>query len=78
DEGLKFLEENGKREGVITLDSGLQYEVLNAGEGDAPFLAAKIATARFHADHILSHASALRSAAVEGAPAVLAMPESAF
>jgi len=52
--------------------------MLKAGEGDAQFLAAKIATARFYADHILSQADALRSAAVDGAPGVLAMPESAF
>ena len=52
--------------------------MLKAGEGDARFLAAKIATARFHADHILSQADALRSAAIDGAPGVLAMPESAF
>ncbi|EJW94760.1 peptidyl-prolyl cis-trans isomerase, FKBP-type [gut metagenome] len=29
--GKKFLEENGKRPGVITLPSGLQYEVINEG-----------------------------------------------
>ena len=35
-EGKKFLEENGKREGVVTLPSGLQYEVLVPGkEGGA-------------------------------------------
>ncbi len=34
--GLGFLEENGKREGVVTLDSGLQYEILTAGEGPKP------------------------------------------
>lgn len=28
-----FLAENQKREGVMTLESGLQYKVLNAGEG---------------------------------------------
>mmetsp|Transcript_33778 Transcript_33778/g.68143 ORF Transcript_33778/g.68143 Transcript_33778/m.68143 type:complete len:227 (-) Transcript_33778:166-846(-) len=33
DFGKKFLEENGKKEGVITLPSGLQYKVLRAGEG---------------------------------------------
>jgi FKBP-type peptidyl-prolyl cis-trans isomerase FklB len=33
DEGLKFLEENKAKEGVITLDSGLQYKVLTKGEG---------------------------------------------
>ncbi|MBK1835608.1 FKBP-type peptidyl-prolyl cis-trans isomerase [Roseibacillus ishigakijimensis] len=30
----EFLAENGKREGVITTDSGLQYEVLTQGEGE--------------------------------------------
>ena len=29
--GKKFLEENKKREGVVTLPSGLQYEVITAG-----------------------------------------------
>jgi len=33
DFGLKFLEENKKKEGVITLPSGLQYKVLRTGEG---------------------------------------------
>ena len=32
-EGRKFLEENAKREGVVTTESGLQYEVIKAGEG---------------------------------------------
>jgi FKBP-type peptidyl-prolyl cis-trans isomerase len=31
--GKKFLAENGKREGVTTTKSGLQYEVLKKGEG---------------------------------------------
>jgi len=35
-EGASFLEENGQREGVITTDSGLQYEVLEAAEGAKP------------------------------------------
>lgn len=34
--GLKFLEENGKREGVITTDSGLQYEILKSADGPQP------------------------------------------
>lgn len=33
--GKKYLEENGKREGVVTTESGLQYEVLEKGEGGA-------------------------------------------
>jgi FKBP-type peptidyl-prolyl cis-trans isomerase FklB len=32
----KFLEENGQREGVVTLPSGLQYEVLQEGNGPKP------------------------------------------
>jgi FKBP-type peptidyl-prolyl cis-trans isomerase FklB len=34
--GKKFLEENSKRDEVITLESGLQYEVLKAAEGAKP------------------------------------------
>lgn len=34
--GKKFLEENGKREGVTTTASGLQYEVLKKADGAQP------------------------------------------
>jgi FKBP-type peptidyl-prolyl cis-trans isomerase FklB len=34
--GLDFLVENGKKEGVITTESGLQYEVMVAGTGAYP------------------------------------------
>jgi len=32
----KFLEENAKKEGVVTTASGLQYKVLTAGTGARP------------------------------------------
>ncbi|WP_373054861.1 FKBP-type peptidyl-prolyl cis-trans isomerase [Vibrio salinus] len=32
-EGEAFLKENGQREGVITTSSGLQYEILEEGNG---------------------------------------------
>lgn len=35
-EGKAFLAENAKRDGVTTLESGLQYEILTAGEGAKP------------------------------------------
>lgn len=35
-EGTKFMDENGKREGVITTESGLQYRVINEGTGKSP------------------------------------------
>lgn len=34
--GLAFLAENAKRDGITVLASGLQYEVLTAGEGAKP------------------------------------------
>ena len=35
-EGLAFLAENAKRDGITTLASGLQFEVLTQGEGAKP------------------------------------------
>lgn len=35
-EGIKFLEENKKRKGVVTTESGLQYEILVEGDGPKP------------------------------------------
>ena len=42
EEGKKFLEENGKKEGVVTLESGLQYLVIQEGTGAAPALTDKV------------------------------------
>lgn len=35
-EGKKFLEENKKKEGVVTTESGLQYKILTKGAGEIP------------------------------------------
>lgn len=35
-EGNAFLAENAKREGVVTTESGLQYEIINEGSGEKP------------------------------------------
>jgi acyl-CoA dehydrogenase len=48
---------------------------LAAGEGDASFYRAKIGTARFFADHVMSRAPGLKHAVVAGAPGVLALAE---
>ena len=50
---------------------------LAAGE-DAAFMTAKITTARFYADHLLSKAGGLRDSIVEGAESVTALPLDAF
>jgi FKBP-type peptidyl-prolyl cis-trans isomerase len=36
EEGKTFLAENGKKEGVISLESGLQYEIITMGDGPKP------------------------------------------
>ena len=51
---------------------------LDAGEGDADFYRAKIGTARFFADHVLSQAGSLRTAIVGGSAGVMALTEAQF
>jgi alkylation response protein AidB-like acyl-CoA dehydrogenase len=50
---------------------------IDAGDTD-PFYAAKIVTARFYADHVLSQAAGLASSVTDGAEGVLALPEEMF
>lgn len=45
--GEAFLAENGKKKGIITTASGLQYEVIKMGEGDKP-LATDEVTVHYH------------------------------
>jgi alkylation response protein AidB-like acyl-CoA dehydrogenase len=51
---------------------------LVAGEGEPAFLQAKIVTARFYADHVLSQAAGLAYTVVNGAPGALALSEEQF
>ncbi len=51
---------------------------LAAGVGDAEFYRAKIATARFYAEHILPQSAALSSEVINGAASVLALSEAQF
>ena len=51
---------------------------LSAGAGDAEFYRAKIATARFYAEHILPQAGGLASEVVNGAGSVLTLTEAQF
>jgi hypothetical protein len=52
-------------------------DLLREGQ-DPEFLRAKIATARFYADHILAQVPGVRDSIVEGADSVTALPEAAF
>jgi alkylation response protein AidB-like acyl-CoA dehydrogenase len=49
-----------------------------SGGGDRGFCEAKIATARFFADHVLSQAPGLRTAVLAGGAGALAIPEEQF
>ncbi|MDB5946200.1 MAG: acyl-CoA dehydrogenase domain protein [Ramlibacter sp.] len=56
-------------------------DLLKSGGGgaeDSGFLQAKVTTAQFYADHILSKAPGLRDSIVEGAASVTALPLDAF
>ena len=53
-------------------------EQLADGSGDTAFLQAKVATARFYADHILSKVPAIRDAIVEGGDSVNALALESF
>lgn len=67
DEGLKFLEENRKMEGVIELPSGLQYKVLAEGEGDIPTANDQV---KCHYHGTLINGSVFDSSVERGEPAV--------
>jgi hypothetical protein len=51
---------------------------LAKGEGDAAFLQAKVTTARFYAEHLLSKAPTTRDAIVDGAESVTALAIESF
>ncbi|MBX3624322.1 MAG: acyl-CoA dehydrogenase [Rhizobacter sp.] len=51
---------------------------LKAGEGDAAFLQAKVITAQFYAEHILSRVPGQRDAIVDGAESVTALALESF
>jgi len=51
---------------------------LSEGKGDKSFYEAKIKTARFYADHVLTQAPGLRNAIVHGAAGVMALAEDQF
>jgi len=65
EEGEKFLEENKKRTGVITTASGLQYEIIKAGEGPKPSASDKVKT---HYHGTLTNGTVFDSSVDRGEP----------
>ncbi|MBQ7361270.1 MAG: FKBP-type peptidyl-prolyl cis-trans isomerase [Bacteroidaceae bacterium] len=65
--GEAFLESNKKREGVVTLPSGLQYEVINTGLGKKPAATDKV---QCHYEGTLIDGTVFDSSIKRGQPAV--------
>ena len=65
--GEAFLAENAKRPGVVTLPSGLQYEVLSEGKGRKPKATDKV---QCHYHGTLIDGQVFDSSIQRGAPAV--------
>ncbi len=68
--GRVFLENNGKREGVVTTKSGLQYEVIREGEGKHPKATDKV---RCHYEGRLIDDSVFDSSYKRNEPAVFGL-----
>ncbi len=64
--GSEFLAENAKKEGVVTLESGLQYEVIKEGNGDKPKATDKV---KCHYHGTLINGSVFDSSVERGEPA---------
>lgn len=68
--GKEFLAENAKREGVKTTESGLQYEVLEKGEGEKP---GKTDTVKVHYTGELLSGEVFDSSRERGEPVTFAL-----
>ena len=65
-EGEKYLSENAKKEGVVTLPSGLQYKVLKEGNGNSPKATDKVVC---HYEGMLIDGTMFDSSIQRGEPA---------
>jgi FKBP-type peptidyl-prolyl cis-trans isomerase FklB len=65
--GLKFLEKNRSKKGVVELPSGLQYQVINDGDGELPSLTDEV---KCHYHGSLIDGTVFDSSVERGKPAV--------
>lgn len=69
-EGVKFLEENKKRDGVFVTESGLQYEPLKEGDGERPADTSRV-TVHYHGT--LINGTVFDSSVERGEPATFGL-----
>lgn len=70
--GEKYLAENAKREGVVTLPSGLQYQVLKEGNGSKPSAKDQV---KCHYEGFLIDGTVFDSSVQRGEPAVFGLQQ---
>ena len=70
--GEKYLAENAKKEGVITLPSGLQYQVLKEGNGKKPTAKDSV---KCHYEGFLIDGTVFDSSVQRGEPAVFGLQQ---
>jgi len=71
-EGEKFLIDNGKKEGVITTKSGLQYQVLREGNGKRPTAKDSV---KCHYEGFLIDGTVFDSSVQRGEPAIFGLQQ---
>ena len=70
--GEKYLAENGKKDGVVTLPSGLQYQVLREGNGKKPKATDSV---KCHYEGFLIDGTVFDSSVQRGEPAVFGLQQ---
>jgi FKBP-type peptidyl-prolyl cis-trans isomerase FklB len=70
--GIAYLAENGAKAGVITTTSGLQYEVINTGEGEQPTPSDQV-TVHYHG--MLTDGTVFDSSIDRGQPATFGVTQ---
>jgi len=71
-EGEKYLSENAKKEGVVTLPSGLQYQVLREGNGKKPTAKDQV---KCHYEGFLIDGTVFDSSVQRGEPATFGLQQ---
>ncbi|MBN1760751.1 MAG: FKBP-type peptidyl-prolyl cis-trans isomerase [Chitinispirillaceae bacterium] len=71
-EAKAFLEENGKKEGIVTTETGLQYAVLKDGDGPVPTDSSRV---KVHYEGRLLDGTVFDSSIKRGEPAVFGIKQ---